>query len=267
MPHAVASAPIDADLAFALDLADIADEITLARFLATDLVVETKPDLTPVSEADRAAEQALRARIEDERPGDGVVGEEFGETPGGGSRRWILDPIDGTKSYVRGIPAWGTLIALEQDGEIVVGVVSSPALRRRWWAARGAGAFADGELIQVSRVHAIEDALFCFTSWTAFDEYGLGEQFSSLSSRCWATRGFGDYWAHMLVAEGSADIAVEPVMNLWDNAPLIVIVEEAGGRFTDLQGRRTIDGGGAVTTNGLLHDAVLEVIGREGKRR
>jgi histidinol-phosphatase len=264
MPHAVASAAIDADLAFALELADIADEIALARFRASDLVVETKPDLTPVSEADRAAEQALRARIEAERPGDGVVGEEFGETAGAGTRRWILDPIDGTKSFVRGIPAWGTLIALEDDGEVVAGVASAPALHRRWWAARGAGAFADGEAIRVSRVNAIEDALFCFTSWRAFDEYGLGEQFRSLSTRCWATRGFSDYWGHMLVAEGSADIAVEPVMNLWDNAPLIVIVEEAGGRFTDLQGRRTIDGDGAVTTNGVLHDAVLEAVGRLG---
>jgi histidinol-phosphatase len=233
----------------------------MPRFRARDLVVESKPDLTPVTEADRAAENVLRARIEAERPGDGIVGEEYGETEGTSGRRWILDPIDGTKSYVRGIPAWGTLIALERDGEIVVGVASAPALRRRWWAARGGGAFADGEPIRVSRVAAIEDALLCYTSMVAFDEHGLGEEFRSLAARCWAARGFSDYWAHVLVAEGSADVAVEPVMNLWDNAPLKVIVEEAGGRFTDLEGRPGVDGGSAVTTNGLLHEAVLEALG------
>ena len=226
--------------------------------------METKPDLTPVSEADRAAERALRARIEAERPRDGVVGEEFGETKGSADRRWILDPIDGTKSFVRGIPAWGTLIALEQDGEMVVGVVSAPALRRRWWAARGAGAFADGEPIRVSRVGTLEDALLCFTSLTAFDEHGMGDEFRSLAARCWEARGFGDYWAHVLVAEGSADLVVEPVMNLWDNAALQVIVEEAGGRFTDLDGRPRSDGGNAVATNGLLHDEVLQAF--KGRR-
>ncbi len=229
--------------------------------------METKPDLTPVTEADQAAEKALRARIEAERPRDGVVGEEYGETTGSGGRRWILDPIDGTKSYVRGIPAWGTLIALERDGEIVVGVVSAPALRRRWWASRGGGAFADGEPIRVSRVSAIEDSLLCYTSLPAFEKHGLGEEFRALAARCWEARGFSDYWAHVLVAEGSADLAVEPVMNLWDNAPLQVIVEEAGGRFTDLEGRPRADGGSAVTTNGLLHDEVLAAFGRRDADR
>jgi histidinol-phosphatase len=261
----VGSPSIDADLAFALELADVADEITLPRFRASDLVVETKPDLTPVTEVDRAAEKALRARIEAERPGDGVVGEEYGDTAGTGTRRWILDPVDGTKSFVRGIPAWGTLIALERDGEIVVGAVSAPALRRRWWAARGAGAFADGERIRVSRITKIEDALLCFTSVTAFDDYGLGDQFWTLARRCWEARGFSDYWAHVLVAEGSADIAVEPAMNLWDNAALQVIVEEAGGRFTDLEGISRVDGGDAVTTNGALHEEVVAIMRREGE--
>jgi len=236
----------------------------MPRFRDRDLVVESKPDLTPVTEADRAAESVLRARIEAERPGDGIVGEEYDETEGTGDRRWILDPIDGTKSFVRGIPAWGTLIALERDGEVVVGVVSAPALHRRWWASRGRGAYADGEPIQVSRVAAVEDALLCYTSMVAFDEHGLGEEFRTLAARCWEARGFSDYWAHVLVAEGSADIAVEPVMNIWDNAPLKVIVEEAGGRFTDLEGNARIDGGSAVTTNGLLHEAVLEELGRRG---
>jgi histidinol-phosphatase len=245
----------------------VADEVTLPRFRAHDLVVESKPDLTPVTESDRAAEKALRARVEAERPGDGVLGEEYGEASGTGARRWILDPIDGTKSFVRGIPAWATLIALECDGEMVVGVVSAPALGRRWWAARGEGAFADGERIRVSGVAKIEDALLCFTSMTAFDDYGLGEEFRTLAKRCWETRGFGDYWAHVLVAEGSADIAVEPAMNLWDNAPLQVIVEEAGGRFTDLEGNGRVDGGDAVTTNGLLHEEVLAIMRGESERR
>ena len=222
----------------------------MPRFRARDLVVETKPDLTPVTEADRAAESMLRARIEADHPRDGVVGEEYGEMAGSGGRRWI--------------PAWGTLIALERDGEMVVGVVSAPALGRRWWASRGGGAFADGEPIQVSRVGAIEDALLCFTSLTAFEEHALGEQFRALAGRCWEARGFSDCWAHVLVAEGSADLAVEPVMNLWDNAPLQVIVEEAGGRFTDLDGRPRADGGSAVTTNGLLHEDVLAAMGRAG---
>ena len=234
----------------------------MPRFRARDLVVETKPDLTPVSEADRAAESVLRARIEARHPRDGVVGEEYGEREGTSGRRWILDPIDGTKSYVRGIPAWGTLIALERDGEMVVGVVSAPALRRRWWASRGAGAFTDGTPIRVSRVRALEDALFCFTSLTAFDEHGMGDAFRSLAGRCWEARGFGDYWAHVLVAEGSADLAVEPIMNLWDNAAVQVVVEAAGGRFTDLEGRPRSDGGNAVTTNGSLHDEVLAVLAR-----
>jgi histidinol-phosphatase len=245
----------------------VADEVTLPRFRASDLVVESKPDLTPVTEVDRAAEKALRARIEAERPGDGVIGEEYGEAEGTGTRRWILDPIDGTKSFVRGIPAWATLIALERDGEMVVGVVSAPALGRRWWATRGEGAFADGERIRVSHVAKIEDALLCFTSMTAFDDYGLGKEFRTLAKRCWETRGFGDYWAHVLVAEGSADIAVEPAMNLWDNAPLQVIVEEAGGRFTDLEGNGRVDGGDAVTTNGRLHEEVLAIMRGESERR
>jgi histidinol-phosphatase len=230
----------------------------MPRFRARDLVVESKPDLTPVTEADRAVEQALRARVESNRPGDGFVGEEYGETAGAGDRRWIIDPVDGTMNFVRGIPNWGTLIALERGGEVVVGLASAPALGRRWWAARGTGAFANGEPIQVSKVGAIEDALLCYTTAPAFDHYGLGEQFRSLAARTWQARGFGDYWGHMLVAEGSADIAVEPIVSVWDVAPLIVIVEEAGGRFTDLNGARRIDGGNALTTNGVLHDAVLK---------
>jgi histidinol-phosphatase len=223
--------------------------------------VESKPDLTPVTEADRGAEQLLREWIGRERPDDAIVGEEYGET-GSGRRRWILDPIDGTKSYARGIPIWATLIALEVDGQMQVGVASAPALGSRWWAARGEGAYANGERIRVSGVAVVEDALLCYTSGPSFEDYGLGEQFRAFAARCWAARGFADFWGHVLVAEGSADISVEPVMNLWDNAPLQVIVEEAGGRFSDLDGAPRADGGNALSTNGLLHDEALVALRR-----
>ena len=179
---------------------------------------------------------------------------------GSGARRWIIDPIDGTVNFLRGVPIWALLLALEVDGEMRVGVASAPALGRRWWAARGEGAFADGEAIHVSEVGAVEDALLCYTSGRSFDKYGLGEQFRALSARCWAARGFSDFWGHVLVAEGSADVMVEPIVNLWDVAPIQVIVEEAGGRFTDLDGVARSDGGNAVSTNGRLHDDVLEAL-------
>jgi histidinol-phosphatase len=232
----------------------------MARFRARDLVIDTKPDRTPVTEADRAVEAAMRAHLERARPGDAVVGEEEGEQ-GSGPRRWIVDPIDGTKSYLRGAPAWATLLALETDGELVVGVASAPALGRRWWAARGTGAFANGEAIRVSEVGDLADATLCFTDVGAFALYEMWDEFVELARRVWDRRGFGDFWGHMLVAEGSADVIVEPVMNLWDSAAVMVVVEEAGGRFTSLAGEAAADGGNAVSTNGLLHDAVLEIIG------
>ena len=247
------------DLAFALGLADLADAITVERFQADDLVVETKPDLSPVTEADRAVEQVLRKRIGEERPGHGVVGEEFGADEQG-SARWILDPIDGTKNYLRGIPVWATLIALEREGRVEVGVVSAPALHRRWWAARGQGAFVDGRQIHVSGIAELSDAVLSHASFTSWEQHGLGEQFLTLVRDCWRTRGFGDFWSHVLVAEGVVDLAVEPEVALWDLAALQVIVEEAGGRFTDLGGTPTPAGGSAVTTNGLLHDRVLATL-------
>jgi histidinol-phosphatase len=247
------------DLAFALELADLADAITLERFLAEDLVVETKPDLSPVTEADRAAEQVLRKRIGDERPGQGVIGEEFGADRLG-NVRWILDPIDGTKNYLRGVPVWATLIALEREGRVEVGVVSAPALQRRWWAARGQGAFVNGRPIRVSRVADLSDAVLSYASLGSWEQHGLGEQFLTLARGCWRTRAFGDFWSHMLVAEGAADLAVEPEVNLWDLAAPQVIVEEAGGRFTDLGGTPTPAGGSVVSTNGLLHDRVLATL-------
>jgi histidinol-phosphatase len=233
--------------------------VTLRRFRAHDLKVETKPDLTPVSEADHAAEELVRDRLASARPGDAVLGEEFG-TAGDSNRRWIIDPIDGTKNYVRGVPVWATLLALEEDGEMRVGVVSAPALGHTWWAARGCGAFGDGHPIAVSGVSALEDAHLCYSDFKWWGEYGLQTEFEALAGRVWRTRGFGDFWSHILVAEGAADIAAEPVVALWDLAPLLVIVEEAGGRFTDLAGNRTADGGSAVSTNGGLHDAVLQAL-------
>jgi histidinol-phosphatase len=247
------------DLTFALALADLADAITVERFQAEDLVVETKPDLTPVTEADRAVEQALRKRIGEERPAHGVVGEEFGAGRPG-TARWILDPIDGTKNYLRGIPVWATLIALERDGRVVVGVASAPALHRRWWAARGEGAFVNGRRIHVSQVADLSDAVLSYASLTSWEEHGLGGQFLALVRGCWRTRAFGDFWSHMLVAEGVVDLAVEPEVELWDLAAPQVIVEEAGGRFTDLGGTPTPAGGSSVSTNGLLHDRVLATL-------
>ncbi len=258
---------LDADLALAHELADLADAITMARFRAEDLVVETKPDLTPVSEADRAVEQAMRARLAEVRPEDRVLGEEYGEDDGTtAARRWIVDPIDGTKSYVRGMPVWATLLALEQDGELVLGLVSAPALNRRWWAARRAGAFLregtnEPRRLRVSAIAQLADAQLCFAGledWVA--RVGV-QAFTRLASECWRTRGFGDFWQYMLVAEGAAEIALDPVVSLWDLAAPLVVVQEAGGRFTDLAGVATAGGGSAVATNGLLHEVVLSHLG------
>jgi histidinol-phosphatase len=239
------------DLQLALDLADAADAITLPRFRAVDLRVETKPDRTPVTEADRAVERALRERLASARPRDAVLGEEEGATAdAAGGRRWIVDPIDGTKNYSRGIPVWFTLVALEVDGDVAVGVASAPALGRRWWAARGAGAFANGTPIQVSKVERIENAVVSFSgSSRAIVE--------PLLARAWHAQGYSDAWSHLLVAEGSVDVSVEHVLSPWDVAALVPIVEEAGGRMTDVDGNRPVGGRGALTTNGVLHDAVL----------
>jgi histidinol-phosphatase len=255
------------DLELALELADVADGVTLPRFRAADLVVTTKPDFTPVSDADRAAEEAIRECLATDRPDDGILGEEFGATPGESGRRWVLDPLDGTKNYVRGIPVWGSLLALEQDGVPVVGVVSAPALGRRWWAARGEGAWADGRRIRVSGVNQLVDAQLSYDSLTGFEPRGLLDGVLELERSCWRARGFGDFWSHVLVAEGAVDVALEPEVEQWDVAPLLVIVEEAGGRFTDLAGRRRADGGSALSTNGPLHDQVLALLHDHGRTR
>jgi len=257
------------DLELALELADVADSITLGRFRAADLVVETKPDLTPVSEADTAVERTLRSRLASVRPEDAIVGEEYGASGGSDrGRRWIVDPIDGTKNYVRGIPVWATLLALQEGNRATIGVVSAPALGRRWWAAQGAGAFgADGlseepRRLQVSAVRALEDAQLCISGFDGWEERGRLERLLTLGRRCWRTRGFGDFWGYMLVAEGVAEISCEAVVSLWDLAAPQVIVEEAGGTFTDLGGVATADGGDALATNGLLHEQALALVGR-----
>jgi histidinol-phosphatase len=262
-------APRDDDLALALELADAADAITLGRYRASDLVVETKPDLTPVSEADTAVERALRERLGSVRSDDAIVGEEYGssEAPASG-RRWIVDPIDGTKNYVRGIPVWATLLALQEGDQVTVGVVSAPALHRRWWAAKGAGAFvtdgltAEPRPLGVSRVRTLKDAQLCISGLEEWEERGRLENVLGLSRACWRTRGFGDFWPYMLVAEGVADVYCEAVVSLWDLAAPQIVVEEAGGTFTDLGGVRTADGGDALATNGLLHEQALALVRR-----
>ena len=251
------------DLAFALELADLADSISLPKFRSADLHVETKPDLTPVTEADRGVEEAIRRQIAKHRPGEAVLGEEFGLDASGPTpdARWIIDPIDGTKNFVRGIPVWATLIAFERDGEIAAGAVSAPALgSRRWWAASGQGAFADGRQIGVSKVAVIEDAQSCYGGLGAWRRAGMLAGLLELTRRSWRSRGFGDFWMHMLVAEGAADVATELQVSVWDLAALKVIVEEAGGRFTDLSGRVTASGGSALSTNGLLHEEALGIL-------
>jgi histidinol-phosphatase len=251
------------DLAFALELADLADAITLPRFRAVDLAVETKPDLTPVSDADRAVERAIRERLAEARPGDAVLGEEEGGTDDSAAARWILDPIDATKNYVRGIPVFATLIALERGGQVTVGVVSAPALGKRWWAARGEGAYADGRRQQVSGIDALPEAVVTYTSAADFYRRGLAAAFERLTTAAWAARGYGDFWQYMLLAEGAVDLAIETVAELWDLAAPQVIVEEAGGRFTDLEGTSTSRGGSCIASNGRLHDTALALLARD----
>jgi histidinol-phosphatase len=258
------SSRIDADLALALELADAADRITMARFRASDLIVDRKPDLTFVTEADRAVEAAVRERLADVHPGDAVVGEEYGAT-GSSSRRWIVDPIDGTHGYARGIPVWGTLIALERDGVLSVGVMSAPALGTRWWGTLADGAFRDGTPARVSEVTRLADAHLACEGPPRFELVGRGAQIVALERRCWRTRGFGDFWPYAMVADGSIDIAVEPQgLSLWDLAAPMVVVQAAGGTFTDLDGEVRADGGSAVATNGRLHDDVLAALAPSG---
>jgi histidinol-phosphatase len=243
------------DLSFAHSLADAADAITTGRFRALDLRVDTKPDLTPVSEADRAAEEAVRGLVASSGRGEGVLGEEFGDD--GGDARWIVDPIDGTSNYVRGVPVWATLLALERDGHIECAVVSAPALgRRRWWAVRGKGAYADGERCRVSRVARVEDASISTTS-----ARNMPPGWAELVERAWSNRGLGDFWQYCLLAEGSLDVATDSRVNLWDYASVQLLVEEAGGRCTTFAGADPAPLASLVATNGLLHDDAVALLG------
>src|SRR4029453_10051640 len=265
------------DLRLAHLLADDADSITMSRFRSLDLRVTSKPDLTPVSDADTATEQGIRRTLSRARPRDAVHGEEMADTgwgplpggvvamhaPGWGRRRWVIEPIDGTKNFVRGVPVWGTLIALMIYDKPAVGVVSAPALGRRWGGGLGGRAFAGKSLMSATQIHVsdvatIEDASLSYASISAWVESGQGQQFVDLLRACWRTRAYGDFWSYMLLAEGGGDLACEPELALHDMAACAIIVTEAGGAFTDLDGRPGPLGAGGYASNGRLHDAFLE---------
>lgn len=242
---------MDADLAFALRLADLADSISLPRFRAVDLRVDTKPDLTPVTDADRAVERAVRELVAAERPGEGVLGEEEGDD--GGSVRWIVDPIDGTRNFSRGVPVWATLLALERDGELVLGLVSAPALGHRWHGVRSGGAWCDGRTLRVSAVERLADASVSTT---------LARDLAALEPHVWHARGFGEFWQHLLVAEGALDAGVDADLSVWDYAALVPILDGAGGRIGALDGGPPRPGAQVVSSNGLVHEAVLAALRR-----
>lgn len=255
----------DDDLRLAHVLADAVERITMARFRAEDLVVESKPDLTLVSDADRDAEELIRHQLKRTRPRDAVEGEEF-ESTGYGPRRWIVDPIDGTHNFVRGVPVWGTLISLVVGDMPVLGLVAAPALGRRWWAANGSGAWSGRSLtaakrIAVSKVSRLQDASLSYSSVGSWSKVGRRDELLALADDCWRSRGYGDFWSYMLLAEGAVDIAGEPELAVHDMAALVPIVTEAGGRFTGLDGRPGPWSGNALATNGLLHNEVLARLG------
>ncbi|MBO0841042.1 MAG: histidinol-phosphatase, partial [Sciscionella sp.] len=255
---------------------DAADAITVDRFRASDLRVDRKPDRTPVTDADLAVEDTIRELLGDARPADRVAGEERGgliddaddadsnAAKSNADRCWLLDPIDGTKNFLRGVDVWATLIALLVDGVPAVGVISAPALARRWYAVRGGGAWlansVGAQRLSVSKVSTLDDAYLSTTDLASWSEYRTRDEYLRLVDACWQSRAFGDFWQHCLVAEGVIDIAVEPVVSPWDVAAVRVLVTEAGGTFTDLAGRPRHDGGSALSTNGRLHRAALDVL-------
>ena len=258
---AMTTVAFDDDVRLAHVLADSADSVSMDRFRALDLAVTIKQDSTPVTDADRAVEDSIRSTLARARPRDAVIGEELGST-GQGPRRWVIDPIDGTKNYLRGVPVWATLIALMVEGEVVAGMVSAPALDRRWWAARGQGAWTGRSLAKARRCHvsdvqALDQAYLSYASLSGWEELGRLEEFFGLMRSCGRSRAFGDFWSYVLVAEGAVDIACEPALALHDMAAVAVIVEEAGGRFTSVDGEPGPFGGNALATNGHLHDATL----------
>ena len=265
MTGTIGVAELEAWLAFAIACCDEADELALRHF-RRDMIIETKPDRSYVTEVDQAIERRIRERITAEYPDHGVVGEEFGTEAGQGSVRWYVDPIDGTHNFIRGVPLFGTLLAAEADGELQVGVMSAPALGGRWFASRGGGAWAISAFgpdagfrrrIEVSRVAQLADAHVLYGSAQEIAESGAAPGFSALIADVWRDRGFGDFWGYALVAEGAAEAMIEVGPKAWDLAAPLVIVEEAGGRLTDLHGQRTIHSGTVLASNGKLHDEVL----------
>ncbi|MFT4282778.1 inositol monophosphatase family protein [Microbacterium sp.] len=255
---------LTSDLELALRIADAADAATMSRFDAADLSVETKADASPVTEADLAAERAIRELLASERPADGVFGEEYG-TSGDASRQWIIDPIDGTANYLKGIPMWTTLIALAIDGVPRVGVASQPALGRRWWAATGLGAWTDGDSagprrLQVSNVSTVAESSISFQSISQWDEVGRADTLVRMSRAVWRDRGYGDTWPYMLLAEGRLEFVAEFGVKEYDIAALVPIITEAGGRFTDIDGNDSLSSRSSLATNGLLHHAFLDLV-------
>jgi len=258
--------PYTDDLDLALNIADVADGVTMADFGSLTLRVETKADDSPVTDVDRLAEQTVRGLLERHRPHDAVYGEEYG-AKGGGPRQWVIDPVDGTRNYVRGIPVWATLIALLDEGEPVMGVVSAPALGLRWFASKGEGAWKGQHIKGAKRMHVssrerLADATLSYSSLVGWEKVGLLPAFLDLTRDVWRTRAFGDFWSYMMVAEGIVEVATEPDLQIYDMAALATIVEEAGGMFTSLAGVRGPFGGNAVATNGLVHADVLKRLGR-----
>ncbi|WIK64785.1 histidinol-phosphatase [Gleimia hominis] len=252
------------DLRLAHVLADQADSVTTSYFQSTDLRVEEKSDHSPVTVADRQTEQTIRRQLSTARSRDSVYGEEMGTT-GRSTRVWVIDPIDGTKNFVRGVPVWATLISLVEDGDVVVGVVSAPALGRRWWAAKGQGAYTGtsllrGKQIHVSNVHRLEDASLSYASLDNWRKAGRFEEFNALTQRTARTRAYGDFWSHMLVAEGAVDFALDPKLEAYDMAAPVAVVQEAGGVFTSLLGDDGPWGGTALSSNGHFHDEVLSIL-------
>lgn len=255
-----------ADLELALKMAAAADQITMSRFKALDLEVKTKPDLTPVTDADTATEAALRKILATERATDAIIGEEY-DNVGSSNRQWIIDPIDGTKNFARSVPVWATLIALMVDGEVKVGVVSAPALGKRWWASQGYGAYtgtdlSDGVKISTSKVDQLENAFLSYSSITGWADCGRKDAFVDLLMTCGRTRAFGDFWSYMMVAEGVIDFACEPELELHDMAALEIIVRQAGGTFTNIDGLPGVAGPGALATNGPLFTKALAAIAK-----
>lgn len=253
-----------ADLDLALKLADIADAISLERFRALDLHVESKPDRSPVTDADRSVEQALKSHLANKAPNDAIIGEEYGNS-GDAARTWIIDPIDGTANYLRGVPVWASLIALSVDGKPTVSVASAPALGRRWWAAPEIGAFTrelDGTVreLKVSGISELENASLSYNNLQTWDQVGMLGQLTELSRKIWRTRAYGDFWSYMLLAEGSVDIVAEHDLKIYDIAALVPIVEIAGGKFTAINGPLTAETSSVLATNGKLHSTVTAAL-------